>query len=186
MEKLSQSLVSKLSTFQKRLESFLENDFESHIEEAHRKDAGPFEASRDLSVVRGLSLGLPEDHIDRAVVVFSRLALLFDAGVMLENNDGVWKAQAYFSEGVTRVLKNSEKNVVKIPVTSLMTVLQTSPQPLLAKLNLAGLDPAEKTNCLLIRVTADFAFLLFSSLPDLWLKEHIENVRTALINGFAD
>jgi hypothetical protein len=76
MEKLSQALVSKISTFQKRLQSFLENDFDPNSEE-HERTQKEFEASRDESLVRGLSQGLPEDHIDRAIVIFSRLSMMF-------------------------------------------------------------------------------------------------------------
>lgn len=185
MEKLSQSLVSKITKFQRRLESFLDNDFENKVEEIERQQQ-TFEASRDISLVRGLSQGLPEDHIDRAIVVFSRLALLFDAGVLLENNDGQWKAQAYFHKGATQLVKNANKTVVKIPQINLLTVLKTDSQSILKKLQLENLDPEHKTTCLLIKATPDFSFMLFSSTADLWLKEHIENVRRALVNGFAD
>jgi hypothetical protein len=65
MERLSQALVSKISTFQKRLQSFLENDFDPQSEEREQVQK-TFEASRDEALVRGLSQGLPEDHIDRA------------------------------------------------------------------------------------------------------------------------
>ncbi|QDK37025.1 GTP cyclohydrolase [Bdellovibrio sp. NC01] len=185
MEKLSQALVSKISIFQKRLQSFLENDFDPNSEE-HERIRQEFESSKDEALVRGISQGLPEDHVDRAIVVFSRLAMVFDSGVLLENHDGEWKAQAAFSKGVTELLKNPAKSTLKIPAANLMTVLKTDSFSMLQKLNLHDLDPENKTTCLLIKVTPDFAFLLFSSLPDLWLKEHTENVRRALINGFAD
>ncbi|HEX7674875.1 MAG TPA: GTP cyclohydrolase [Bdellovibrio sp.] len=185
MEKLSQALASKITHFQKRLQSFLENDFDPNSEE-HERLRKEFEVSRDEALVRGISQGLPEDHIDRAIVVFSRLAMLFDAGVLLENNDSEWKAQAAFHKGVTELLKNNSKNVLKLPAVNLMTVLKTDASSLLQKMNLQHLDPQHRDSCLLIKVTPDFAFVLLSSLPDLWLKEHIENVRRALINGFAD
>lgn len=185
MEKITQSLASKFTRLQRRFESILENDFEQKIEESERPAA--FEVSRDLGLVRGLSLGLPDDHIDRAIVVFSRLALLFDAGVLLENNDGQWRAQALFNQGHTQLLKNSNGKLwVRLPNMTLLSVLKTSSTQMLEKLQLANLDPESKTTCLLVKVTPDFAFILFSSLADLWLKEHIENVRTELINGFAD
>ncbi|MFV8259685.1 GTP cyclohydrolase [Bdellovibrio bacteriovorus] len=184
MEKFSQSLVSTITNLQKRLESVLDNDFEAKVEASERHTH--FEPSRDLSLVRGLSLGLPEDHIDRAIVVFSRLALLFDAGVMLENHDGQWKAQAYFHKGATHLLKNNSKSFVKIPPMNLLSVMTTASQPMLEKLQLQHLDPDNKTSCLLIKASPDFAFILFSGMADLWLKEHVENVRRALINGLAD
>lgn len=185
MEKISQALVSKISLFQKRLQSFLENDFDPKADE-NKAAQEVFEASRDLALVRGLSQGLPDDHIDRAIVVFSRLALHFDAGVLLENHDGIWKAQASFNRGIPELLKNPAKLSMSLPAVNMLTVLKTEARPMLEKLHLQHLDPQDRTDCLLIKATPDFAFLLFSTLPDIWLKDHIEHVRTALVNGFAD
>lgn len=185
MERLSQALVSKISTFQKRLQSFLENDFDPQFEEREQVQK-TFEASRDEALVRGLSQGLPEDHIDRAIVVFSRLAMIFEAGILLENHDGDWKAQAFFHKGVSELFKNNAKSSMSLPNANLMTWLKTDASAVLRKTNLQHLDMDHKTTCLLIKVTPDFSFILFSSLPDLWLQEHSENVRRALINGFAD
>lgn len=184
MEKLSQSLVSKITKLQKRFESILENDFEHKVEDSERQTG--FETSRDLSLIRGISQGLPEDHVDRAIVAFSRLAMFFDSGVLLENNDRQWKAQAYFHKGSSQLLKNNIRSIVKIPDMTMMSVLKTDSRAMLERLNLKHLDPEGKTTCLLIKVCPDFSFILFSGMADLWLKEHIENVRRALINGFAD
>lgn len=184
MDKFSQTLVSKLSLLQKRLESFIENDeFDSKVDDVEKIQSS-FEASRDLSLIRGLSLGLPEDHIDKAVVIFSRLAMFFDSGVLLENNDGEWRAQARFHKGHTQLMKTRPS--VKIPHVNVLSVLRTPSAPLLQKLNLQHLDAEEKSNCLLIKASGDYAFLLFSTLPDIWLKDHAENVRKSLINGFSD
>jgi hypothetical protein len=185
MEKISQAFASTISNVQKRLQSFLENDFDPKADEKKAAQE-TFEASRDLSLIRGLSQGLPEDHIDRAIVVFSRMALHFDAGILLENQDGVWKAQASFNRGITELLKNPAKLSMSLPAVNMLTVLKTDSKPMLQKLQLQALDPFNRTECLLIKATPDFAFLLFSTLPDIWLKDHIEHVRTALVNGFAD
>ncbi|QDK46355.1 GTP cyclohydrolase [Bdellovibrio sp. ZAP7] len=185
MERLSQALVSKISTFQKRLQSFLENDFDPQSEERERVQT-EFEASRDEALIRGLSQGLPEDHIDRAIVVFSRLAMLFQAGILLENHDGDWKAQAFFHKGVSELFKNNAKSSLSIPNANLMAWMKTDASAILRKTNLQHLDPENKTTCLLIKVTPDFSFILFSTLPDIWLQSHTDSVRRALINGFAD
>ncbi|MEN0058146.1 MAG: GTP cyclohydrolase [Bdellovibrio sp.] len=185
MEKLSQTLVSQITRLQRRFESILENDFEHKSEEDEARRAA-FEASQDLALIRGLSQGLPEDHIDRSIVVFSRLALFFDAGVLLENHDGSWKGQALFQKGQSRLIKNNSRPAISLPTASFMAVLKTDAKTLLQKLQLSFLDPEENTSCLLIKVSPDFAFVLLSSLPDIWLKEHTEHIRKALINGFAD
>ncbi len=185
MEKLSQSFVSKITMLRKRLESFLDNDFDSNSEETERLQRD-FEVSRDMGLIRGISQGLPDDHVDRAVVIFSRLALFFDAGVLLENNDSRWKAQAFFSKGITQLFNNSQKAYISIPQTNILEVLKTSSANMLEKLHLQHLDPEQKTTCLLVKVSPDYAFLFFSSMPDIWLKDHMDNIRRALANGIAD
>jgi hypothetical protein len=184
VEKLSQTVALKLTKLQKRFESFLDNDFENNNEEAERAQAA-FESSRDISLVRGLALGLPEDHIDRAIVLFSRLSLLFDAGVLIENNDGCWLPQAIHYKGVSKPLAGNRAEL-KIPPMPIMSVLKTNSKTVLEKLNLKFLDPKNETCCLLIKISPDFAFILFSKLPDIWLKDHVENVTRALFSGLAD
>ena len=184
MERFSQSLVSKITQLQKRFESLLEEDIDKKHEEA--RTALSFEPSQDLSLIRGISLGLPENHIDRAIIVFSRLALLFDAGVLLENHDGTWKAQARFSQGHSQLIKSQTKTPVILPSMTLLSILKTASAPMLEKLQLTELDPQNRTSCLVLKVSPDFAFILFSKLPDIWLKNHIENVRKELLNGFAE
>ena len=58
MEKISQALGAKLTHFQKRLQSFLENDFDPNADEK-KSQQEILEASRDVSLVRGLSQGVP-------------------------------------------------------------------------------------------------------------------------------
>ncbi len=204
MEKITQTFASKISIFQKRMQSFLENDSQSKSDEQDLLRQG-FETTQDLSLIRGLAQGLPDDHIDRAIIIFSRLAMFFNSGILLENTDQKWKAQAFFHQGITELLKNSklkptksaigrthptgkqdENTTINIPNVNLMTVLKTDSHSILKKLNLNHIDPDNKTSCVLIKVTPDFSFLLFSVLPELWLHDHIENIRRALINGFTD
>lgn len=185
MEKLSQSFITKITNLQRRFESFLDSDFEKKVEEIEILQS-TFEPSRDPALVRGISQGLPEDHVDRAIVIFSRLALLFDAGILLENYEGQWKAQASFYKGVTELLKCQSQIVLQLPDMNLMTVLKTDSASMLKKLKLEKLDPEKKTTCVLIKTSPEFAYLLFSKTADLWLKEHVENVRRSLINGIAD
>ncbi len=184
MERLSQSIASKLNQLQRRFESLLEEDLDKKNEEI-KMDAS-FEASREIALVRGISLGLPDNHVDRAIIVFSRLALLFDIGVLLENHDGIWRAQAQFDKGQSRLIKLHQQTQVHLPPMTLLSVLKTGSREMLEKLGLTGLDPQERTSCLLLRVSPDFAFILFSKLPDIWLKDHIENVRKEVLNGFSE
>ncbi len=181
-----EKIVSKISQIRRHLESLLDNDFEpgSRREKDHLKTK--FEISRDISLIRGISAGLPEDHLDRIVILFSRMSLFFDAGVMLENQDGRWTAQATFEKGHAEALKKQSKTAIKLPHVEVLSVLRTPASSLLRKLQLSFLDPEDHLQCLLIKISGDFSFLLLSALPDLWLKEHIAQIKSALQNGIAD
>ena len=184
MEKISQSFVSKLNRFQKRLEAILDNDFDKKVDETEIKLN--FEPSQDPLLVDGLSIGLPDDHIDRAIVSFSRLALLFDSGVLLENQDGKWKSQAYFEYGLSHLIKNDMRPTITLPPLNMFDILRTSTTPLLKKLQIENIKKTEHVASFLIKVSPDYCFILNSALPEIWLKAHLENIRNALMNGMVD
>lgn len=171
-----------ITHLQKRIESILDHDHDVPSEEVLLAKKN-FEALTDPRLLRGLAESLPADSADKAVILFSRLAMYFDAGVFLEADLKMWEPQAHFHRGHVGVLKSPQKKKISLPKTDLMSVLRTDAKPILQKLNLQTLDPEQKTVCLFIRPGSDFAFLLFSSLPDLWLKEHIRLVTEAIHRG---
>jgi len=171
-----------ITHLQKRIESILDNDHEIPNEEILQAKNN-FEALTDPRLLRGLSQSLPGDSTDKTVILFSRLALYFEAGVFLELDGNAWEPQAHFHRGQVGVLKPAQKKKISLPKTDLMSVLRTEALPILKKLNLQNLDPDNKTICLFMRPGQDFAFLLFSSLPDLWLKEHTRLVSEAIHRG---
>lgn len=178
--------MNLITHLQKRIESILDHDHEIHPEmssEEVRLTQKNFEALTDPRLLRGLAESLPVDPADKAVILFSRLALYFDAGVFLEADQALWEPQAHFYRGHMSVMKGSQKKKISLPKADLMSVLRTSAAPILQKLNLKHLDRDQKTVCLFLRPGPDFAFLLFSSLPDLWLKEHIRLVTEAIHRG---
>lgn len=171
-----------ITHLQKRIESILDHDLEVPNEEVLLAKKN-FEVLTDPRLLRGLSESLPADNTDKAVILFSRLALYFDAGVFLEADGKMWDPQAHFHRGHVSVLKGPQKKKISLPQTNLMSVLRTDAQPLLQKMNLLLLDPDQRTVCLFLRPGKDFAFLLFSSLPDLWLKDHMRSVTEAIHRG---
>lgn len=171
-----------ITHLQKRIESILDHDHDVPNEEVLLAKKH-FEALTDPRLLRGLAESLPQDNTDKAVILFSRLALYFDAGIFLEADKNLWEPQAHFHRGQVNVLKGPQKMKISLPKTDLMSVLRTDAKPVLQKLNLQGLDMEQKTICLFLRPGTDFSFLLFSSLPDLWLKEHIRLVTEAIHRG---
>jgi hypothetical protein len=171
-----------ITHLQKRIESILDTDVEVPNEELLLAKKN-FEALTDPRLLRGLSESLPQDNTDKAVILFSRLALYFDAGVFLELDQAKWEPQAHFHRGQVSVLKAPQKAKISLPNVKLMNILSTDAKPVLKKLGLQNLDPENKTVCLFLRPAQDFSFLLFSSLPDLWLKEHARLVTEAIHHG---
>jgi hypothetical protein len=171
-----------ITHLQKRIESILDHDIDVPSEDVLQAKKN-FEALTDPRLLRGLSESLPADNTDRAVILFSRLAMYFDAGVFLESDRNMWEPQALFHRGHVSVLKPVQKRKISLPQANLMNVLRTETKPLLQKMNLLELDVEGRTVCLFLRPGTDFAFLLFSSLPDLWLKDHIRAVTEAIHRG---
>src|SRR5437868_3148528 len=136
-----------ITHLQKRLESILDSDVEPPDEELLLTKKN-FEALTDPRLLRGLSESLPHDTADKAVILFSRLAMYFDAGVFLECDPPKWEPQAHFHRGHVSVLKGAQKKPVSLPNVDLMSVLRTDAKPVLNKLNLQNLDPENKTACL--------------------------------------
>lgn len=171
-----------ITHLQKRIESILDHDLDVPSQEVLLAKKN-FEALTDPRLMRGLAESLPQDTTDKAVILFSRLALYFDAGVFLEADKKLWEPQAYFHRGHVSVLKPPQKKKIPLPKVDLMSVLKTGSQPPLEKLGLQFLDSENKTACLFLKPGVDFSFLLFSSLPDLWLKEHIHLITEAIHRG---
>lgn len=171
-----------ITHLQKRIESILDHDHEGPNEEVLQAKKN-FEVITDPRLLRNFSDSLPADSTDKTVILFSRLAMYFDAGVFLEADKNLWEPQAHFHRGHVSVLKGPQKKQISLPKVDLMSVLRTDSKAVLQKLQLLQLDPDNRTSCLFIRPGADFAFLLFSSLPDLWLKEHIRLVTEAIQRG---
>lgn len=180
MEKLTRNLVSHLDRLQKRVESLLE---EEGTASAH--ESAPFEPTRDSGLMRGIPVGLPDDHIDRAIVVFSRMAMFYDGGVLLENHDGRWLARAIFQEGHARPLRQSKPVIFPLPQLGPLQILKTPATAVIRRLDLKGFSFRADTEAFLVKPTPDFAYILFSRWPDLWLKEHLAGTVKILVDSFA-
>jgi len=177
MEKWTRSFVRSLDRLHHRVQSLLEEG------ETDPQQRAAFEPSRDERVIEALSVGLPADELDRAVIAFNRLAGLFDAGVLLEKRDDGWAPLASFRDGIAKPMRMDA--ALALPAVKPLQVLRAPAAPLLERLKLSDLDPRGNADALLIKPTPDYSFVLLSSLPDLWLKDHTARVLKSLTAGFA-
>lgn len=166
----------------KRLEEMLAHDPKNS---RNLQENALFEPSREPSLVRDLPVGLPDDPVDRAIQVFCRMALLFECGLMLESDGaGKWTPRALFRKGQARPMR-SDLPSITLPKVSPLQALKAPSTSFLQNLDLADLDPEGRCGAYLMQPTPEFAFVVFSALPDLWLKDHLNRVISSLADSFS-
>lgn len=132
-----------------------------------------FELQVDFQDLENLSLSLPTDHIEKVVAVFKQLCPYFQFGLLLENKDQQFSPVAFFNEGRVQVASGTFHDFkLSLPPLKHLQTLTTSGQIFMKKLKL-NWDPENKCRAYLIRPTSDFAYILFSPVPDLWMQEQM-------------
>ncbi len=175
MEKFSEFLSDRASRLEKHLEKWLSQDANMLSTEPSPKTQLAYEAQTDTSYLEKLSHDLPEEELDRVVIVFSRLSIYFEAGLLFEKAAIDWLSRFRFEKGEFRLTELP--TYLQIPDIKSMQVLKTSPKPILAEVQLSkNIERPEDLTVLLMRPTEEYCFLLFSRLPDLWLKEHMQKI----------
>jgi hypothetical protein len=181
MEIWKKNLTSKIDFFHQRLQHLLETESENP-EQQH------FEPLRDERLINGLSLELPESIEDKAIVLMSRLSSLFHAGLLFEKlqpTHKTWKPQASFFLDRVKTISPEKNEQITLPELTPLSALSTPASTILKKVGLEHLDPEKKMQAILIQPAPQYAYILISSWPDLWLKSHVEKVHAQMINGFA-
>jgi hypothetical protein len=164
-----------------KLENILQ---ESWDQEARPAKGQTFQQKFELQVnfhgIESISIGLPTDHIEKVVAVFKRTCPYFQFGLLLENRDQKFSPVAFFNEGSAQVASGAFHDLkLSLPTTNHLQVLTTPGSVFVKKLKLSW-DPENKCKAYLVRPTADFAFILFSPVPDLWMQDHM----AALVKEF--
>jgi hypothetical protein len=177
----TQILKLNWKEFAKHLEALLQ-DTTGQISIPLQKQ---FELQVDFSSLdQQLSLA-PDEHIEKVLFVFKKMNLYFESGLLLENNDQSYSVVSLFQKGHIRVAADDFHNQkIKLPKTQNFEVLTTSSQIFMKKLNL-NWDPQNKLRAFLIQPTADFSFVLFSPVPDLWMQSEIPKLTKAMKRLFS-
>ncbi len=132
-----------------------------------------FELQVNFNDLSSLIIGLPEDHIEKVVAVFKRLNPYFQFGLLLENRDQKFSPVAFFNEGNVQVASGAFHELkLSFPTTKHLQILTTPGSVFVKKLKL-NWDPENKCKAYLLRPTADFAYILFSPVPDLWMQDQM-------------
>lgn len=162
-------LKHKWSDFSSKLENLLMEQQDPVVVPLQRQ----YELQIDFSTMGKDLSSTPKDHVEKVVYVFKKMHRYFEAGLLLENNDQNYSTVAFFHKGRIQVAgEEFHKIKMKLPPTKPFQVLTTSSQAFMKKFNL-NWDPDQRCKAYLFRPTADFAFILFSPVPDLWMQNEI-------------
>lgn len=170
--------MEKWTKFTKTLQDILEN--QDHFDDG----STPFEESDRLSMMNGLSFALPPDEIERALILFSRINMLFTAGFFFQREDsGRWSLVAVFEKGLAKPA--TEEITMDFPEQGLEEILRADAAGFLQKTGCRISEPVDGLSALLLRPARDFRFVLMSRRADPWLKIYSEKVLKALLDGLA-
>ena len=183
MEKLRQDLQRRLTKLEKKIESLLVMDLENQNSPSC---TALFEPSNDPALIQTLSRELPEDVDDRTIILFSKLSIFFDVGILLEKDKNNWKAQAYFKEGQMNGLLDKSMEVKGGPQITPLQIVKAPATPFLKQL---GLDstvraPADLT-AFLLRPHDQVSFILMTRLAGPWLKNHMNEIHQEILKAFS-
>ena len=132
-----------------------------------------------------IQINLPNDHIEKVIQFFSRLAFHFDLGILLQNKDFGWYSQSLFLNKKIQIFEESlRKKKFHFNHLVIHEIHKTQGLPILKKLNLEFSISHHDINCFRIQLTPDFVILIFSNKPDLFLKDQMYQLHQIIEQAF--
>jgi hypothetical protein len=181
MEKITEFLNRRVSKLQNRIEGLLSDtslatrDFDRDLEKPVAKDESwNFEVTRDLRPLRDLCRQMPDDFEDQILSIFAALHPYFDGGLLLEHENESWQCRLRFCEG--HFDRGVEAYSAHWPQLSPNGHFVLEAKTVVAECRLPLANP-ERTTALVLQPSPDYAFILFSRLPHLWLRDHLQDVK---------
>lgn len=183
MEKWSQSLQRRISKLEEKIESLLVMDLEPQAEPSANSY---FEPCHDTKLIKTLSREVPEDFEDRTIIVFSRLSMYFEIGILFERENQNWRAQAFFENGRLKGLSSECLTIKGGPAITPLQIVKAPAMPFLKQLRVSQkITKAEDLNAFLIRPHDHVSFVLMTRLAEPWLKVHIDEIHQEVLKAFA-
>jgi hypothetical protein len=176
--------LEKVQFIFEHVEDFIENDTKE-IREA----AKSFEARRDLDGVQSLVEGDPS-HPRMAQMVFERLSLYFDVGLLIQKGPGgenanwwvtdcLWKGNVFHLE-----MKDQIAAAAVIPEMTPLQVHRADAKKVFKALGLEFFLKDIDGEAYLVRPTPHTAYLLVSQLPKPWSASHLETAHRLINKSF--
>lgn len=178
MARLTKLITSHVQAFEKQLTHLLEK------EDWHQPQPEfAFEVKTDLTDIDTLKIGLPEDTTKRLSILFSRLNPYFDSGLLfsLKKVDSQFKKEEWsmiagFHQGVYHPLDLVRKNnSLVLPYLQEYEIKKCSSEKILRQLDLSQFASSD-TQAIILKPQHPFLYILFTSLPEPWLKRQVSTV----------
>lgn len=183
MEKWSQSFQKRISKLEEKIGSLLELEPQNQNEQENSKSL--FEPIHDSKIISTLSRELPENFEDKTIILFSRLSMFFEVGILFEKEKSFWKAQAYFERGRLVGLTQEKLNVRGGPDINPLQIVKAPALPFLKQLKLDGkIEKSEDLTAFLLRPHEDVSFVLMTRLVGPWLKMHMDQNHQEVLKAF--
>ena len=189
MDRFTQRFFSHVEILQNQLENLLSKDWSP---EAHQKQGFVFEVQTDLSQLEALGWALPAHEPQRSEILFAKMASYFEAGFCFHLTKSKpdwlnWKLESAFSQGqVAPLLPEDNKSMISLPAMGLSEIRKVSSEFLLQKLGLKNVFEVERLSAMVIRPSDQRLWILFSNLPDVFLKPHMTQIHEACLCVLAD
>ncbi len=195
MDKLSKLFFNQVSVLQKNLEHLLEKKPLKDAPEAPLEVKEPFQASTDLTQIDSLGVGLSKETVARVTMIFSRLAVYFDSGLLFQQISAgnkntpsggppqpQWKTIAGFDSGDFFPLKGGEVALpFQFPQMTLIEVRKVNSPDIFSHLQKIQVIRNQNSDALIFKPHPDYIFMVTSTLGDPWLKTHIEKIQKEIL-----
>ena len=191
MDRFRNRFLNQVQVLQNQLENLLEKDWGP---ERLAQRLTPFEVQSDLAQLETLGWSLPLAEPERSQALFDRLAPYFETGLCfhsvvhnLELDWHRWRFESAFHSGEKLpLLPEDRERQLSLPRMTLMEVRRLNPVFLLRELHMPETLSNEETSALVVRPSDQRLWILFSHLPDVFLKPHLTQIHDWCLRLLAD
>lgn len=163
----------------KKLEAIFQNDFiHENFGFLNYKESFPIEDR--VHLIENLALFSQDHFADKKnwPLLFSQLSAFFEMGMLFKEKN---LADIFFQGKIHNC--SSSHLQCTIPNTEIFNIYRTSAKAFLKSLKLdIFFTDNKKMTCLLVRVSEDHTYVLFSEKAEPWLRLLIESLQKTLIN----
>lgn len=180
--------TNQVQVLQDQLENLLSKDW------GPTRAVAPFEAQSDLSQLETLKWSLPDLDPERSQILFERIAPYFESGFCFHDTQESsrkdwmrWRLTSAFHRGrAVPLLPEDSLKELDLPFMTLTEIRRLDGEELLEKLKLVGLFQTDGQSTLALRPSDRRLWIVYSHLPDVFLKNHVSAIHEECLKILAD